>query len=31
MNKNYERKEETSEAMIYGVISRIMVHRLAKK
>jgi transposase len=30
MSKDYERKEETSEAMIYAVMSRIMVRRLAK-
>jgi putative transposase len=31
MSKDYERKEETSEAMIYAVMSRIMVRRLAGK
>jgi transposase len=31
MSKDYERKEETSEAMIYAVMSRIMVRRLAKR
>jgi putative transposase len=31
MSKDYERKEETSEAMIYAVMSRIMVRRLARK
>jgi hypothetical protein len=30
MSKDYERREETSEAMIYAVMSRIMVRRLAK-